>query len=91
MFNYEDESKQFVYDVSIGGKPFFGNIIPETVIDVIDLDTGESFYHNIEDEMVGSDAAMVETPSHNFTRVHLVASNPHITPSKSTAKIKVVH
>ena len=91
MFNYVGEYKQFVYDVSVGGKQFFGNIIPETVIDVVNLDTGESFYQDIEDEPTSSDEAMVEVPAHNFTRARLVADNPHIVPSISTAKLKVVH
>ena len=89
QFNYVKEFKQFVYDVSVKGKPFFGNIPPNLVIDIINMDTHESFYDDAM--MAGIEDAMVETPSHNFTKVKLVSKNPHITPSKSSAKLKVVH
>jgi hypothetical protein len=90
QFNYVSEYDQFVYDISVKGQPFFGNIPPEMVIDVVNIDTGESFYH-LGDVNNGADEFMVETPSSNFVKVKLVSHNPCIIPSKSLASLKVVH
>lgn len=90
QFNYVEEYEQFVYDVCVKGKPFFGNIPPVMVVDVIDMNTGESFY-DPEAPLADVTDGMVEVPSHNFTRVKLVVDNPHITPKKSKANLKVVH
>ena len=91
QFNYVEEYEQFVYDVSVGGKPFFGNIPPVMVVDVIDMNTMESFYDPEHSIIEDTTEAMVETPSHNFVKLKLVADNPHIASQKSTAKLKVVH
>lgn len=89
-FNYVSEYKQFVYDVCVKGKAFFGNIPPELVIDVFDMKTGESFYNPLA-PVADDREAMVETPAHNFAKVTLVSSNSKIAPAKSTASLKVVH
>lgn len=90
QFNYVAEFEQFVYDVSVKGKPFFGNIPPVMVVDVIDMNTLESFY-DPEEPIAKVTDAMVEVPSHNFVKVRLVVDNPHIVSQKSTATLKVVH
>lgn len=41
MFEVDDESGDFVYDVGVNGRPFLGNIHPRTVLAVIDKTTGE--------------------------------------------------
>lgn len=90
QFNYVSEFEQFVYDVSVKGKPFFGNIPPVMVVDVIDMNTLESFY-DPEAPIAKVTDAMVEVPSHNFVKVRLVSDNPHVASQKSTATLKVVH
>ena len=91
QFNYVGEYKQFVYDVSVGGKPFFGNIPPVMVVDVIDMNTMESFYDPENPVIEDVTEAMVETPSHNFVKLKIVTNNPHITSKQPAAKLKVVH
>lgn len=39
-FGFVDEFKEFVYDVGVNGKGFFGNIPPHAVVTIRDMDNG---------------------------------------------------
>lgn len=80
-FTYIPEHNEFVYDVSIKGKPFLGNIPPHLVVGVLNLDTGES--------LLSSTSEPVKETS-KPTKLTLVSFNSKIVPSKSKAQLQLL-
>lgn len=65
MFSYDEEYSEFVYDIAVGGKPFMGNIPPNLIKAVYDLDTREVYYHQSQQvyESVGGDDVALKPKS----------------------------
>ena len=86
-FGYNKETKCFEYDVGVNGKPFYGSIPANSVLDVIDLDTKES-YGNL-----GKPSENVELHQNDnnvFEKPKLVSYNKDIIHKKSEAELYLV-